>query len=331
MSYNETVSNEKALKIVVLDSKPLDAGDVDWTDMRALGVLRLHSNTSPEEVAARIANAEIVFTNKVKLPLEAIEAAPHLKMIGVLATGYDVVDIVSAREKDIIVCNVPSYSAAFTAQSTIALLLELAHRTGAHNSAVHDGLWSSQEFFSFWNYPLVELDGKTLLIIGLGNIGKRVAKIAAALGMEVLAAQLPGREVKTESEGISYVPLDAGLVRADVVSLHCPATSQTRGLVDTAFLTKMKPEAFLVNVSRGALVNEMNLAAALQERQIAGYAADVLSSEPPEKDNPLLGAPKCILTPHIAWASPECRRRVVAESVENLRAFLNGAPQNVVN
>ncbi len=319
------------MNIVILDAKPLDDGDVDWSVLCELGVLQLHDNTKPQELAARISDAEIVFTNKVKLPREAIESAPHLKMIGVLATGYDVVDTQAAREKNIVVCNVPSYSAAFTAQSTFALLLELSHRTGAHNSAVHDGLWASQPYFSFWNYPLVELDGKTLLVVGLGNIGNRVAKIAAALGMGVLAAQLPGREANFESGEIEYVPLDEGLARADVVSLHCPATPQTRGLVNAEFISKMKPEAFLINVSRGALINESELAGALQEQKIAGYATDVLSSEPPEKDNPLLSAPNCIITPHIAWASPECRRRIIAESAENLRAFLDGAPQNVVN
>ena len=190
-------------------------------------------------------------------------------------------------------------------------------------------MWSSQPFFSFWNYPLVELDGKTLLIIGLGNIGQRVAKIAAALGMGVLAAQLPGRESK-DSE-IEYVSLEEGLSRADAVSLHCPATPQTRGLVNAEFIAKMKPEAFLINVSRGALVNEMELSTALEERAIAGYAADVLSSEPPPEDNPLLSAPNCVLTPHIAWASPQCRQRIIETSAENLRAFLDGAPQNVIN
>jgi glycerate dehydrogenase len=319
------------LNIVVLDAKPLDDGDVDWSPLRKLGVLTLYDNTSPEELAARIADAEIIFSNKVKLPRAAFEAAPHLKMIGVLATGYDVVDSEAAREKNIPVCNVPSYSAAFTAQSAIALMLELAHRTGAHNSAVHDGLWSSQPYFSFWNYPLVELSGKTLLIIGLGNIGKRVAKIAVALGMGVLAAQLPGRAANSESAEIEYVPLDEGLLRADVISLHCPATPQTRGLVDAEFISKMKMEAFLINVSRGALVNEMELATALQAQKIAGYATDVLSSEPPQEDNPLLSAPNCIITPHIAWAAPECRQRIIEASAENLRALLSGTPQNVVN
>jgi glycerate dehydrogenase len=323
--------SEKKCNIAVLDCKPLDDGDVDWSPLRALGVLTLHPNTAAEELPARLGNADIAFTNKVKLSREAIEAAPHLKMIGVLATGYDVVDIEAAREKNIPVCNVPSYSAAFTAQSAIALMLELAHRTGAHNSAVQDGLWSSQPYFSFWNYPLVELDGKTLLIIGLGNIGKRVAKVAAALGMGVLAAILPGREAGARDDEIEYVPLAEGLARADVVSLHCPATPQTRGLVNAEFIAQIKPEAFLINVSRGALINESELAAALQEKKIAGYAADVLSSEPPKKDNPLLEVPNCVITPHIAWAAPECRQRIIEASAQNLRAFLKGDSQNVVN
>src|SRR5690606_21061565 len=232
------------------------------------------------EVCERVRDAEIIFSNKVKLPREAFEAAPDLKMIGVLATGYDIVDLEAAREHNVVVCNVPSYSAAFTAQSALALLLELTHHVGAHNDAVKSGRWSNQEYFSFWNFPLVELDGKTLVIIGLGNIGRRVAKIASALGMKVLAAQLPGRQSQSDAE-FPYVPLVDGLAQADVISLHCPATPETRGLVDADFLAQLKPTALLVNVSRGALVNEGDLALALRDRKIAGYAADVLSQEPP--------------------------------------------------
>jgi len=318
------------MKIVVLDALPLNPGDLDWSPLAELGVLQLHNNTRPEELSERIADAEIVFSNKVKLPREALEAAPNLKMIGVLATGYDIVDIEAAREKNITVCNVPSYSAAFTAQSTLALLLELTHHVGAHNNAVEDGLWTKQEYFSFWNYPLVELDGKTLVIVGLGNIGRRVAIIAKAIGMNVIAAQLPGRENKTDAE-FPYVCLDEALAQADVISLHCPATPQTRGLIDAELLAQLKPSTLIVNASRGALVNEADLAIALENQQIAGYATDVLSSEPPPKDNPLLHAPNCVITPHLSWASPEARQRLLQASVENLKAFLNGAPQNVVS
>lgn len=318
------------MKITVLDAKPLDAGDIDWTPLRELGTLTLHDNTSPEEVAGRVGDADILFSNKVKLPRAVFEAAPNLKMIGVLATGYDIVDLEAAREHNVVVCNVPSYSAAFTAQTAVALLLELTHRTGAHSDAVHGGQWANQGYFSFWNYPLFELEGKTLVVIGLGSIGRRVAKIAKAFGMNVVAAQLPGRDAGEDAE-FPYLSLDEAIARADVISLHCPATPQTRGLVNEAFLSRLKPGALLINASRGALVNEAELALALRERRIAGYAADVLSQEPPTADNPLLNAPNCILTPHIGWASPDCRQTILRVSVENLKAFLDGAPQNVVS
>jgi glycerate dehydrogenase len=318
------------MNITVLDSKPLDAGDIDWTPLRELGVLTLHDNTSPAEIGERVQNADVIFSNKVKLPRAAIEAAPQLKMIGVLATGYDIVDIPTAREQGVVVCNVPSYSAAFTAQTTWALLLELAHRVGAHDNAVKDGRWSEQEYFSFWEYPLVELDGKTLLVVGLGNIGRRVAKIGQAMGMRVLAAHILGRSEKSDPE-FSYVALEKGLAEADVVSLHCPLSPQTRALINADRLALLKPSTLLVNVSRGLLVEEEALAAALIEGRLAGYAADVLSTEPPSVTNPLLHAPNCIITPHMAWASIECRKRILETSVENLRAFLNGSPQNVVS
>ena len=318
------------LKIVVLDSKPLDDGDMDWSPLQAKGVLCLHDNTRGEELLERIEDAEIIFSNKVKLPREAFDAAPNLKMIGVLATGYDIVDIEAARAKNVTVCNVPSYSAAFTAQSTWALLLELTHNVGAHDNAVEDGLWTMQEYFSFWNYPLVELDGKTLVIFGLGNIGRRVACVAKAIGMNVIAAQMPGREAKADAE-FSYLPLDEAVAQADVISLHCPATPQTRELIDAEFLARLKPSVLIVNASRGALVNEADLAAALWEKKIAGYATDVLSSEPPPETNPLLHAPNCIITPHLGWASPECRQRLLKTSVQNLQMFLEGKPQNVVS
>jgi glycerate dehydrogenase len=318
------------MDIVVLDAKPLDAGDLDWSVFDSFGVPTLYDNTREVELIERISEAEIIFSNKVKIPRAALEAAPNLTMIGVLATGYDIIDIEAAREKNIVVCNVPSYSSTFTSQSTWALILELTHHAGEHNWSVKSGAWSHQEYFSFWNFPLVELDGKTLLIVGLGKIGRYVAQIGRAMGMQVLAAQLPGREAKTDAE-FSYVPLDEAIESADVISLHCPATPQTRGLINAERLSKMKAGTLLVNASRGTLVEEESLAAALRENRIAGYAADVLSQEPPLETNPLLNAPNCILTPHLSWASIECRRRILQTSVENLRAFLEGKPQNVVS
>lgn len=318
------------MNIVVLDYKPLDNGDLDWAPLRELGTLTLRDNTQPDELLEHVRNADVIFSNKVKIPREALEAAKNLKMIGVLATGYDIIDVEAAREKNVAVCNVPSYSAAFTAQSTWALILELTHHIGEHSDAVKNGQWSNQEYFSFWNRPLVELDGKTLVIIGLGNIGRRVAQIGKAMGMRVLAAQLPGREAKADTE-FRYVSLDEAIEQADVISLHCPATPQTRGIINTDRLAHVKPSALLVNASRGVLVEEEAVATALREGKIAGYAADVLSKEPPPPGNPLLHAPNCIITPHLSWASLECRRRILETSVENLRAFLSGQPQNVVS
>ncbi len=316
------------MKITVLDAKPLDDGDMNWTPLRELGEVTLHDNTAPEQVFERVRGAEAIFTNKVKIGAEAMEAAPQLKFIGVLATGFDNVDANAARERGITVCNVPGYGTNFVAQTTIALLLELCHRVGAHDAAIRAGQWQRAGAFSFWNGPLIDLDGKTLVIIGLGAIGWRVARIAATLGMNVIAAQLPGRE--SNDEEFPRLPLNDALSQADVVSLHCPFSAQTRDLINAERLHLMKPTAFLVNTARGLLINDEDLAAALRDGIIAGYAADVLSQEPPSEDHPLLSAPNCILTPHFSWASPQSRQKLLNISVENLRRFLDGTPQNVV-
>jgi glycerate dehydrogenase len=255
--------------------------------------------------------------------------APRLKLISVLATGYDVVDLQAAREHDVTVCNVPSYSAAFTAQTAIALLMELTHHVGLHADAVRAGAWSAQKYFSFWKTPLVELDEKVLLLVGTGNIGSRVGEIANAFGMKVLAAQLPGRDGSKST--FDRIPLEEGLAQADVVSLHCPLTDQTRQLINAQTLSLMKKSALLINTARGALVDENALANALQNDIIAGYAADVLDGEPPRENNPLLHVTNAIITPHLGWASLECRQRLLNVSVENAKRFLKGAPQNVVS
>lgn len=317
-------------KIVVLDARPADVGDMDWSPLRALGELTLHENTAPDEVAARISIANVVLTNKVKLPAAAFEAAPDLQLVSVLATGYDVIDIAAARGAGVTVCNVPAYSSASTAQTAVALLLELTHHAGGHDAAVKNGDWTKSPSFAFWNYPLTELDGKTLVIVGMGSIGQRVAAACAALGMKIIAAQLPGRHSNSDSP-YPRLPLEDALPLADVVSLHCPATPETKGLVDAEFLAKLKPSAFLINTSRGVVLDESAVAAALQDGKLAGFAADVLSVEPPPADNPLLSAPHSILTPHIAWASTEARRRLLDVSAKNVKAFLDGAPQNVVS
>lgn len=316
------------MKIVVLDGVPLNPGDLSWDALARLGELTVHERTAPDDVATRIEGAEIVLTNKVKLCAEHIAGAPQLKYIGELATGFDNVDAKAAREAGIPVSNVPSYSAQFTAQTTIALLLELAQRVGLHTDAVRAGKWAASRDFSFSETPQIELAGKTLVVIGLGTIGRGVAKIAEALGMTVIAAQLPGRPSGSEA---ARLPLNEALPLADVISLHCPLRHETRGLVNADFIGKLKPSVLLVNTARGAIIDEAALAAALREGQLAGFAGDVLSTEPPSPDNPLLSAPKCLITPHLGWSSFESRQRCLNVSVENVKAFLDGAPQNVVN
>jgi glycerate dehydrogenase len=315
------------MKIVILDSYPLNSGDLSWEPLKEFGSLTVFERTMPHQVVERIAGADAVFTNKVKLNKENLKSVPYLKFIGEMATGTDNIDVETAKQLGIVVSNVPSYSAAFTAQTTIALLLELTHHVAENAAAVARGEWSSCADFSFWKKPLVDLEGKTMVIVGLGNIGGRVAQIATALGMTVVAAQLPHREYDSDS---THLPLAEALPIADVVSLHCPLKPETKGLVNSEFLVKMKESAFLVNTGRGGLINEADLADALKKGIIAGYAADVLSVEPPPADNPLLKAPNALITPHIGWASPEARQRCLNTSIENFRSFLKGQPQNVV-
>ena len=316
------------MKIIVLDGVPLNPGDLSWDALRQLGDVTIYERTAPDEVAAKIQDAPIVLTNKVKLGAEHFAGAPDLKYVGEMATGFDNIDVQAARENGVTVCNVPSYSANFTAQTAIALLLELCHHVGSHADAVAAGAWSKSPDFSFWKAPLVDLENKTLVIIGMGTIGRRVAKIGDALGMRVIAAQAPGRVYDSDS---MHIPLAEALPLADVVSLHCPLKPETRAMVNAEFLSQMKPSALLINTARGALIDENVLAAALRNGAIAGFAADVLSAEPPSDDNPLIGAPNASITPHIGWASVEARTRCLQTSVENVRAFLDGKPRNVVS
>ena len=316
------------MKIVILDSYPLNSGDLSWAPLEAFGDVTIHERTAPDEVKSRIADADVVFTNKVKLRAEHFEAAPNLKFIAECATGFDNIEVGAARERGIVVSNVPSYSANFTAQTAIALLLELTHNVGKNAAAVRAGEWVSSPDFAFWRAPLFDLEGKTLVVVGLGNIGGKVAKIATAMGMNVVAAQLPGRDYGSDSH---HLPLEKCLPMADVVSLHCPLKPETRELVNADFLAKMKPSAFLINTGRGALLSESDVAKALENGQIAGFGADVLSVEPPSADNPLLSAPNTFITAHLGWASPEARARCLNTAIENLRAFVDGKPQNVVS
>lgn len=316
------------MKIVILDGVPLNPGDLDWTPIKKLGEVTIYDRSPVDTVAERIKDAEIVLTNKAKVFSEHIEAAPNLKYIGEMATGFDNIDAKAARARDIPVCNVPGYSSNFTAQTAIALLMELTHRAGLHADTVRSGRWSSSPDFSFWEAPLTELDGKNMLIVGLGTIGGRVAQIAEAMGMTVIAASLPGRPPSSEK---ARLPLDEAIPQADVISLHCPLTAETRGLINADRLNLFKPTAFLVNTARGAIVDEAALAQALREGKLAGFAGDVLSQEPPAADNPLLSAPNCLITPHLGWASPEARQRCLLAVAANISAFIDGGPTNVVN
>ncbi len=318
------------MKIVVLDGFCLNPGDLSWELLGGLGKLEVHDRTSSEDVVTRAAGAEIILTNKVRLTREAQAQLPELRYIGVLATGYDIVDVIAARERGITVTNVPSYGTDSVAQSVFALLLALCHRVELHSESARAGEWSRNPDFCYWMSPLVELAGKTMGIVGLGRIGRKTAQIADALGMRVVAA------IRTDAspppnEGFRFASVEDLLRASDVVSLHAPLTEETRGLINAERLALMKPTAFLINTARGALVVERDLARALNESRLAGAGVDVLSTEPPVADNPLLAARNCIVTPHIAWATREARTRLMDIAMANVKAFVSGAPENVVS
>ena len=311
------------MKIVVLDGHTENPGDLSWAELEKLGELTVYDFSEPAEAAERMADAEIVLTNKTVITREMIESHPHLRMIGVLATGFNVVDTVAAAERHIPVCNVPSYATDAVAQYTFALLLELCHRVGAHNHAVQEGRWTQGREFCFWDYPQIELSGKTMGLIGYGRIGKAVERIARAFGMTILYTTPSGRE--------GSVSLDEVLRQSDVISLHCPLTKENRHLISHETIAKMKPGVLLINTGRGPLVDEAALREALLNGHVAGAAMDVTEQEPIPADSPLLGLDNCLITPHIAWAAKEARQRLMNTVVENVRAFLQGSPVNVVN
>ena len=319
--------SDAAKKIVVLDGQTLNPGDITWDNLAALGELTVYDRTPPEVVTERIGNAEIAFTNKSLIPAEAIKALPSLQYIGVLATGYNVVDIAAARARNIPVTNIPAYGTASVAQMTFALILELTQQPALHDASVHAGDWSECLDFCYWKKSLVELDGLTLGLVGYGAIGQAMARIGRAFGMKILVHT---RTVREEPD-TRFVDCETLFAEADVVSLHCPLTGENPEFVNAELLSLMKPTAFLVNTARGPLVNEADLAKALNEEQIAGAATDVLSVEPPPADNPLFGAKNLIITPHIGWATRAARERLMNIAADNLRAFLKGTPQNVVN
>ncbi len=320
------------MKIVVLDGYTENPGDLSWDELSALGELTVYDRTSvrdPGEIIRRIGDAEIVLTNKTPITRQTIDACPSMRFIGVLATGYNVVDHVYAAKKGIPVCNVPAYGTAAVGQFAIALLLEVCHHIGHHDQTVHEGAWERCADWCYWDYPLIELEGKTMGIIGFGRIGQTTGKIAKAMGMQVLAFSRTERE---SGRGIAtYTDLDTLLARSDVIALHCPLSPETEGIIHKGTIQKMKDGVILLNNSRGALIVEQDLADALNSGKVAAAALDVVSTEPIQGDNPLLHAKNCILTPHISWAPRESRRRIMEHTVANVKAYLAGDPINTVN
>jgi glycerate dehydrogenase len=320
------------MKLVVLDGHALNPGDLSWQGVGALAACTVYDRTAPDQVLERGREAELILTNKTVLDRAVLEHLPHLRYIGVLATGVNVVDLQAAQERSIAVTNVPGYSTASVAQMVFALLLELTLQVGHHSGLVRDGAWAASPDFSFFDRPLVELDGLTLGIVGFGSIGRQVARIGQDFGMQVLVhtAHPDSYRDRPENREVRFVDTETLFRDSDVVTLHCPLTPETRGLVNARRLALMKPHAYLINTGRGPLVDEAALAAALNEGRIAGAGLDVLSSEPPAPGNPLLSARNCFITPHIAWATRAARERLMAVVTGNLRAFLEGRQQNRV-
>jgi len=372
------------MKIVVLDGYTANPGDLSWEDLETLGQCEIHDRTPGTQVVERAQDAEILLTNKTVINRATIAALPKLRYVGVLATGFNIVDTEAAIERGIPVCNVPEYGTPNVAQAVFALILELTNRTGHHSDTVHAGCWSASQDFCYWDGSLIELNGLTLGLVGFGRIAQATAQIARGFGMKILAARrrtsAPSAPAKAEgsegspkngpmpdkarqleeafqiilnkprktalefhdnlqklmdeygrTEGVEFVDLDRLFSESDFVSLHCPLTPETKEMVNASRLAQMKPSAFLINTARGALVHEKDLADALNEGRIAGAGLDVLSTEPPPAGNPLLSAKNCVITPHIAWATRKARARLLEVAVENIRAWIDGEPRNVVN
>ncbi|SEA39877.1 glycerate dehydrogenase [Desulfuromusa kysingii] len=317
------------MKIVVLDGYTLNSGDLDWAPLKALGSCVIHPRTPVDQIVEKAHDAEIVLTNKTVLSAETLSLLPKLQYIGVLATGVNIVDLEAAKEHNIVVTNVPGYSTGSVAQMVFALLLEMTQQVGHHAHRVKQGDWTTCADFSFRDFPLIELEGKTLGVVGFGQIGQHVSRIAKAFGMQVLVQTAHPEKYAHETE-FEFTDIDRLFSESDVISLNCPLTETTENLVNTARLARVKQGALLINTGRGQLINEDAVAEALEEGYLGGYATDVLSQEPPDEDNPLLSAPNCIITPHIAWATTEARKRLLAVVVANIAAFQNGSPQNQV-
>lgn len=317
-------------KIVVIDGFTLNPGDNPWTPLEVLGSLEVHDHSDPTNVVAQAAHADILIVNKCTLPAETIERLPALKFIAVTATGFNIVDVAAARRRGIPVSNVPEYGTQTVAQFTWALILELCHHVGRHTESVRAGDWAKATDFCYWLTPQVELTGKRLGLIGYGRIARQVAMIGRAFGMHVVASGRPGAPAP-QDETVRWLSIEEVFASADIVSLHCPLTAENEKLVGRDLLGQMRPDAFLVNTSRGGLMDEQALADALRAGQLAGAAVDVVSVEPVRPDNPLLQAPNCLITPHMAWTSLAARRRLTQVTAENVAAFLGRRPINVVN
>jgi len=317
------------MKIVVLDGYTLNPGDLTWDDLKALGEVTVYDRTPGDEIISRIGDADAVFTNKTPVSAATLEACSNIKFIGVLATGYNIVDVDACKAKGIAVTNIPTYGTAAVGQFAIALLLEICHHAGAHSDSVKAGKWETNKDWCYWDYPLIELAGKTMGIIGFGRIGQATGKIAKALGMNVIAND--GYPSDSGKEIAEYVSLDDIWKRSDVIALHCPLFPETQGIVNKASIEKMKDGVIILNNSRGPLIVEQDLADALNSGKVYAAGLDVVSTEPINGDNPLLKAKNCIITPHISWAPKESRQRLMDIAVNNLKAFAEGNPVNVVN
>ncbi len=317
------------IQIVILDGYTLNPGDNSWELLQQFGTLKVYDRTAQEELVERSKGAEILITNKTPITADSIERLPKLKFISVTATGYNIVDVAAARSHGICVSNVPVYGTATVAQFTWALILELCHHVGQHVQSVSAGEWTNSADFCYWQTPQIELAGKRLGVVGYGRIARQVGVIGEAFGMHLLASGRPGTKAP-DSTQVRWLSIEELFAEADIVSLHCPLTAKTESMVNAALLSRMRHDAFLVNTSRGGLVNEYDLAAALNSNQIAGAAVDVVSQEPIRADNPLLSAPNCLITPHMAWTSLAARQRLVQTTAQNIAAFLANRPENLV-
>ena len=318
------------MKIVVLDGYTLNPGDNPWDPLTKVGEMTLHERSTPAELVARAADANVIVVNKVRITDEILEQLPRLELIAVTATGYDCVDVTAARKRNVSVCNVPEYSTDSVAQFVFSLLLNLVHNVSLHDRLIREGEWKRSGDFAFWRTPLVELAGKTMGVFGWGRIGQKVGAIAHAMGMQVLACSR-SRQDAGDFAGFDWVAPDELFAQSDVLSLHSPLTDATKGIVNRSSLSRMKPSAYLINTARGGLVAEQDLADALTAGKLAGAALDVSATEPIRDDSPLLTAPRCVLTPHIAWATLASRQRLLQITANNVAAFYDGSPANLVN